>query len=33
MTFSGETLGVVTLEIDEVRPINDREIAHARAVA
>ena len=33
MTFSGETLGVLTLNADDVRPLADREIAHARAVA
>lgn len=33
MTFSGETIGVLTLESNDVRPITDREIAHARQVA
>jgi hypothetical protein len=33
MTFSGETIGVVALEAKDVRPINEREIAHAREVA
>lgn len=33
MTLTGETLGVVTLEAGAIRPIHDREIAHARAVA
>jgi hypothetical protein len=32
-TFAGETLAVVTLPSDEVRPIVPREIAHARSVA
>ena len=33
MTLAGETIGVVTLEAEDVRPTTDREIAHARAVA
>lgn len=33
MTLTGETLGVVTLGGGDIRPIHDREIAHARAVA
>ena len=33
MTLDGETLAVVTLLAEQVRPINRREIAHARAVA
>lgn len=33
MTLDGETLAVVTLLVEQVRPINRREIAHARAVA
>jgi hypothetical protein len=33
MTLTGDTLGVVTLEAGDIRPIRDREIAHARAVA
>ena len=33
MTLTGDTIGVVTLEASEVRPVSDREIAHARAVA
>jgi hypothetical protein len=33
MTLTGETVAVVTLPADAVRPIRDREIAHARVVA
>ena len=33
MTMRGETIGVVTLESGDIRPINEREIAHARQVA
>lgn len=33
MTLTGDTLAVVTLEAGDIRPIHDREIAHARAVA
>jgi Domain of unknown function (DUF4926) len=33
MTFSGDTIGVVTLDAKDVRPISAREIVHARAVA
>ncbi|MGQ0671310.1 MAG: DUF4926 domain-containing protein [Hyphomicrobium sp.] len=33
MTLTGETIDVVTLEAGDVRPVGDREIAHARAVA
>ena len=33
MTLTGDTLGVVTLETGDIRPIHEREIAHARAVA
>ena len=32
MTLTGETIDVVTVEADTIRPIRDREIAHARAV-
>ena len=32
-TLTGDTLGVVTLETGDIRPIHEREIAHARAVA
>jgi hypothetical protein len=31
-TLTGDTLAVVTLRSDEVRPIGPREIAHARSV-
>ena len=33
VTLDGETLAVVTLEADRVRPIGRGEIAHARRVA
>ena len=33
MTLTGDTIGVVTLEIGDVRPVTEREIAHARQVA
>lgn len=32
-TLYGETVAVTTLSANQVRPIADREIAHARAVA
>lgn len=32
-TLNGETLAVVSLHQDQVRPIGHREIAHARAVS
>jgi hypothetical protein len=32
-TLKGQTLAVVTLTSDEVRPVGDREIAQARRVA
>lgn len=32
MALDGETLAVVSLFADQVRPIGHREIAHARAV-
>ncbi len=32
-TLGGQTLAVVTLTADDVRPVGDREIAHARRVA
>lgn len=32
-TFGGDTIGVVTLANDAVRPVDAREIAHVRAVA
>ena len=33
VTFSGETVGVLTLDASDVRPLRPSEIAHARAVA
>jgi hypothetical protein len=33
VTLRGETIAVVTLPADALRPITGREIAHARAVA
>ena len=33
VTFTGETVAVVTLVAGDVRPIRKREIAHARVVA
>ena len=33
ITLTGETIGVVTLEADDLRPVKKREIAHARHVA
>ena len=33
MTLDGETLAVVSLFSDQVRPIGHREIAHARVVS
>lgn len=33
MTLDGETLAVVTLTADAVRPVAKREMVHARAVA
>jgi hypothetical protein len=32
-TLTGDTLGVMTLEAGDIRPVQEREIAHARAVA
>jgi hypothetical protein len=32
MTLDGETLAVLSLAADQLRPVNAREIAHARAV-
>jgi hypothetical protein len=32
-TLSGETLAVVTVQADSVRPVGDNEIAHVRRVA
>jgi hypothetical protein len=33
LTMQGRTICVVTLPADDVRPIGEREIAHAREVA
>jgi hypothetical protein len=33
VTLSGETIAVVTVRSSQVRPIERREIAHARALA
>jgi ribulose-5-phosphate 4-epimerase/fuculose-1-phosphate aldolase len=33
MTLTGDTIGVVTLELGDVRPVTGHEIAHARQVA
>ncbi len=33
MTFAGETLAVVTVLADAVRPVREGEIPHARTVA
>ena len=33
VSFDGKTIAIVTLNADDVRPLADREIAHARAVA
>ncbi len=33
MTLGGETFAVETLMKDDVRPVSEREITHARAVA
>jgi len=33
VTLDGETVSVVTLDAHAVRPVQPREIAHARAVA
>ena len=32
MTLDGETLAVVSLSMDQLRPIRTREIAHARQI-
>ncbi|SEM85892.1 DUF4926 domain-containing protein [Bradyrhizobium sp. OK095] len=32
MTLSGDTVAVVTLDASDVRPVEAREIVHARAV-
>ena len=31
-TLEGESIAVITLPFDKIRPINKREIAHARAL-
>jgi hypothetical protein len=33
LTLTGDTIGVATLKASDVRPLTDREIAHARQVA
>lgn len=33
LTLSGETVAVVTVTADQIRPIRTNEIAHARALA
>lgn len=33
MSLDGETIAVVTLELAQLRPIERREIAHARRIA
>ena len=33
LTLDGRTAAVVTLEADQIRPVNPREIPHAREVA
>ncbi|MGQ0671308.1 MAG: DUF4926 domain-containing protein [Hyphomicrobium sp.] len=33
LSFDGKTIAIVTLDAGGVRPLADREIAHARAVA
>jgi hypothetical protein len=33
VTLTGETVAVITLPADSVRPIREREIAHVRVVA
>lgn len=33
ITLAGDTIAVVTLEAGDIRPIREREIAHAREVA
>ena len=33
VTLGGRTAAVVTLEADQVRPVNSREIPHARELA
>jgi hypothetical protein len=33
VTLEGETLAVVSLSAEQLRPVESREIAHARALA
>jgi hypothetical protein len=33
MTLSGETVAVITVSAEQIRPIRTNEIAHARALA
>lgn len=33
LTLDGRTAAVVTLEVDQVRPVGQREITHARELA
>jgi Domain of unknown function (DUF4926) len=33
MTVKGKTIAIVTLDADAIRPVEEREIANARAVA
>ena len=33
VTLDGRTVAVVTLEADQIRPVNEREITHARELA
>ena len=33
MTLNGRTVAVVTLDGDQVRPVHDREITHARELS
>ena len=33
VTLDGRTAAVVTLEADQIRPVNEREITHARELA
>jgi hypothetical protein len=32
-TLDGETLAIVSVEADAVRPVSEREVSHARAIA
>ena len=33
VTLSGQTIGVVTLRVDQVRPVNQRDVAHTREMS